>query len=952
MLDGGTPPIALHSPNLPVYPQNFAVVEGPRGMVWMGNSDGVLEFDGENWRLWRLPNREIVRSLAIDEAGRVYVGGYNAFGYLQPEASGEMHYVGLESLFKDAIGEREFADIWDVLVAPECVYFKALRDLFCWRPEDGEIRHWGHEGRFGALARIGAETWLQFRGEGLRRRIEKRWEPMSASAPLENLLFDLLPLVDGDVLGVGVDAHFWRITRSGEPTPQPVPANMPAPAQLQNSMVRADGSLVFASAEGDLFAMPADLDRARRIPLAGDFLSGLAESRGGGLLVSADSGLFHVRWPSQWTLIGAEHGLEGGLRDALEWNGRLWVVSGAGLQTMHLDAGSGVARLAEPATQAPGLYALLPVQQSGALLAQARRLSWIDGGRIEALGDDDAYPRLLVASRLQPERALVGTEFGLRSVQLATSPPRLSPPSQPDLAVGITSIAELDDGSVWAGSQRHGLWRYRQDGAGGAWQGQRVDLVAGIETGPIAELSVHRMADDSLLVSTARGFWRGREEAMARVDLEGLEALRDPEEHLRLVLVDGRPRWAFSHYRVFERRADGWAEQSAGGLRRGALLAARALDAERLLLISDQALLVHRHVGEVAAREKPRVRLREVWYEDEQGQRQRLPLEPDAVPRLLHGENALHFAFAAADLDQPASVRYRGQLVGEESGYSAWLRANGYTYFNLGPGTYRMHIQARDGQGRISEITPYELVVVPRWFETVWSKLALAVIALLLITAVARLLAQRRIARTRRQTQLLEQQVGERTAELAEANRRLQTMADLDGLTGLANRRRLDEFLPLAFEQCAARGRPLALLLADVDHFKQFNDRHGHIAGDELIRRLAELLRHSLRRSEDLAARYGGEEFLVILPGAALPLAVELAERLRRDAEASLGGTTISIGVASQVPQASDSVEQLIERADSALYRAKAAGRNRVCADLPDATEAASESVSPSARRE
>nr|WP_282452656.1 diguanylate cyclase [Lysobacter sp. CAU 1642] len=156
-------------------------------------------------------------------------------------------------------------------------------------------------------------------------------------------------------------------------------------------------------------------------------------------------------------------------------------------------------------------------------------------------------------------------------------------------------------------------------------------------------------------------------------------------------------------------------------------------------------------------------------------------------------------------------------------------------------------------------------------------------------------------------------------------------MADLDGLTGIANRRRLDEYLPIAWERCVQRGRSLALLLVDIDHFKHYNDTQGHLAGDELIRRMADLLRTGMRRSEDLVARYGGEEFLVVMPGATMEVALELAESLRAGVEAELGGTTISIGVASTRPGgALTEHADLVALADAALYRAKEAGRNRV----------------------
>ena len=930
----GTPPSALHRVDIAAYPQNFAVAYGGDGRVFLGNAEGVLAFDGEGWRLTRLPHREVVRSLASAADGRLYLGSYNAFGYLQPDSSGSLHYHPLEQLFAEALDGREFADIWAVLVTPECVYFRALTDLFCWRPEDGVVRHWRHPGRFGAMVRHNGETWLQFRGEGLRRQVGDEWQALPGSESLDGLLFGLLPLADGDLLGFGAGEVWWRIDAQGQPSAQRMPTLLPPPAQLQHALAREDGSLLFASSGGALYVVDPTLSEARRFKLGGGVLSGLADGPDGGILVSADSGFHHVRWPSRWTLIGAAQGLQGTLYDIRDWRGQRWLLGASGAQPLQGPGAHEDDRLGPPRWGNSGLHALLPLDPQRALLAQTRQLAWLEGDRLVPVDAGYSYPRMLQRSGRDPSKVLVGSEFGLRIVDIGSWPPQLSASASPELAVRVNSMVEGEQGAVWAGSERHGLWRYRLRQWPDDWESERLDRRLGIETGPVALLAVDGLPGGELLVSTARGFWQGPPEGpMRRVDLHGLEALRGEEEHLRPVLVEGELRWAFSHSRVFERGSQGWQEQSASTLRRGAITAARPLEHGQLLLVSDQALLMKSAQGDGELPPPPPVRLREVWVENADGQRQHLPLAPTSPPEVVIGGGVTHFGFAAMDLDQPEALRYRGRLLGEEAQFSAWAAASTYTYFGLSPGRYTLEVEARDSGGRVSSMAPYTLVILPRWFETLWFQLAAALGALLLFGLGLYALARRRMRRARRSHAALERQVAERTVELAEANRRLRTMAELDGLTGIANRRRLDEYLPLAFAQCAHRGRPLSLLLVDVDHFKRYNDRHGHLAGDELIRRVADLLRSGLRRSEDLVARYGGEEFLIVLPGAGEAVATALAEQLRREAEQALQGMTMSIGVATSDALHGVSPNDLIERADAALYRAKETGRNRVCVE-------------------
>ena len=172
---------------------------------------------------------------------------------------------------------------------------------------------------------------------------------------------------------------------------------------------------------------------------------------------------------------------------------------------------------------------------------------------------------------------------------------------------------------------------------------------------------------------------------------------------------------------------------------------------------------------------------------------------------------------------------------------------------------------------------------------------------------------------------------------LLEVNRQLGELAALDSLTGLANRRHFDETPEREARRAAREGTPLSLLLLDLDHFKGFNDNYGHVAGDECLKQVSRELKRITKRPGDLAARYGGEEMGIILPNTSLAGAMHVAEQLLQriqdlgiDHQASpFGCVTGSVGVASlHGTQGLQKPLELIEAADQALYRAKAAGRN------------------------
>ena len=175
--------------------------------------------------------------------------------------------------------------------------------------------------------------------------------------------------------------------------------------------------------------------------------------------------------------------------------------------------------------------------------------------------------------------------------------------------------------------------------------------------------------------------------------------------------------------------------------------------------------------------------------------------------------------------------------------------------------------------------------------------------------------------------------------ELADANEQLARLSTTDGLTGVANRRFFDESLISEWQRSARSQESLSLLMIDIDHFKLYNDRYGHLAGDECLRRVAQVLDECIKRSGEVVARYGGEEFAVLMPSTEMNAAVLVAQRCL-DGVVKAGiphadsptspRLTLSIGVATLIPAQGVNPNTLVERADIALYEAKRSGRARL----------------------
>jgi diguanylate cyclase (GGDEF)-like protein len=226
--------------------------------------------------------------------------------------------------------------------------------------------------------------------------------------------------------------------------------------------------------------------------------------------------------------------------------------------------------------------------------------------------------------------------------------------------------------------------------------------------------------------------------------------------------------------------------------------------------------------------------------------------------------------------------------------------------------------------------------VLSAWVQSAgYAYLALA----LLIAGL--LLLGRRVIRQITLREQLQRQLLSTQAELEAANSSLSTMAYIDGLTDLFNRRYYEKVFERELRRACRNRTSIAVLMLDVDFFKKFNDRYGHPEGDECLKTVAQAILSGMRRSGDFAARYGGEEFVVVLPETDLEGARAVAETIRSSVEARalenkdtpLGIVTVSVGMAAGIPQQGEQDgPDYLAMADAALYRAKTGGRNRTAA--------------------
>ncbi len=924
--------MARFKPDLEVFPQNFAIAQDATATVYVANADGVLIFDGARWSQVLMPNNDMVRTLAWDGMQRIYVGGYNVFGYIDRDATGREVFHDLTPLAHPALEGESFADIWDLHIAKDGVYFRALRHVFRYDPASNTVQLWRHPGSFGAITEYRDRTVLQFRGEGLRQFDQGQWQKMPGTAEFNDLIYQFLALPDGALLALRRDGRWQRFDQN-QVTDYPMPPGTPPASVFSQACALENGVYALPADDGSLYLFDPAARQLQRLSISSGILSGVTRARDGGLLAVDNEAAIHISWPSRWTVISAEHGLNGTVHALKRWAGRWYALTGAGVQAIV--EGAGGLRFERRDWSAHEAWDLLELDADTAMLAESYAVKLIDRRGARAITGSSVYPRILRRSQHDSRIVFVGGEMGLSILRREGSQWRLIMEAAPGQNLLVTSMLETAPGELWLGTERDGLRHLRlSEDYAEVLSHDAMGEAHGIVYGRIAGASVSALADGQLLATSEKGFFIWNGTRFQRVELGGLEAVRPPNTWLQIRSAANGDLWAYSYNRVYLRTRDGsWQREPVGGILRGGIeeLSVDGDGNQVLLATGDAILSYNRSATPLNRGRSARLQLRAVEYiSADSDERTRLPLVPKQPPDHTQGLFGLSFRFSLPDYLREGGARYQARLVGFSDRFSEWSESRVYTYNRLEPGEYRFEARAMDNRGKVSQIDPYVFRIHAVWYRSLWARALWIVLAVITVIALTLWGSRRRAARLERERQKLERLVSERTQALEHANTQLDVVAHIDGLTELANRRRLNDYLDQAWSWCLAAERPLAVVVIDVDNFKHYNDRYGHLAGDDVLKQLGRILAHGLRRADDLAARYGGDEFVLVLPGADLAATVALTETIRRQVEESAIGATISAGIAARTPQAGGSVSELVHCADEALYGAKRNGRNRI----------------------
>lgn len=735
-------------------PQNWAITQDARGILYVGNTEGLLEFDGVRWRKVAMPAAGAIRSLARDTNGRVYGGGQGEIGYVAAGEGGVAQFVSLTGKFKPE--DRKFSDVWATLALAEGVYFGAFEQLTLVRP-NGEVRTWKPETRFRRAFAVNGKLHVAQQDKGLYRMEGEELKLVPGGEVLGAAEVRGAVAEGGSVLYVGSRGLFRGYADRVEPVPMD-PSVLGTDNTIYSVLPLPIDAVALGTTNGGLLIVDAAGKLLRRIQktdgLPSNYIASMYRERNGGVWLATDRGV--ARWDTRLSSFDQSSGLGGAVLAIGQWRGQLYVGTNAGLSRMAVAGAKGGMQF-EPV---PGMSERVHV-----LFSQPGEL-WVGGesGLYRVKGEKaELVLPVGVVYDIHVSRSgdiyAVGAFGAVRLRELAAG--------KWEKAMELTSggqefrsVLEEDGEWIWISTQRGALHVRLVEGAAPPEMfGEKDGLPPGWR-------SFYRLGAN-VVVATEKGLKRFDARQKKFVDAADYGSEWGGERSVLLAkeLSRGAVWLSGPGYHGILRRAksSGRSWEAMPLLRAGLdeVWAVEETEDGALWAAGPSGVLVRLEATEMERQREFAVYLRKI----ERTEVSKLLYQgfgPVPSLRLPYGRGALRWEYAAPFPDEPGAVEYQVRLDGETEEWSPWSTETFHEYGNLWEGSYQFRVRARNPYGQESEEVGVPFVVEPPWFRTLWAYVLYALGAAGVVFGIVRWRGRALEASHRR----LEAQLEERTTEI------------------------------------------------------------------------------------------------------------------------------------------------------------------------------------------
>ncbi len=842
---------------------NYAIAQDERGLLYFGNNQGVLVFDGVRWQLVRTPGNATVRALC-HAGGRIYVGTQRDFGYLAPDSIGGLHFVSLKPYVPEP--HRDFRGIWEIVATEKAVFFRSYYAVFRW--DGSTMRAWTPHTLFHNAYVAGNTFYVREHTIGLEQLDGDSLRLLPGGDQLaEETFAGLWRETDGRLRGITRFHGLWEYdgTRFKKIT-------TPADSLLHTSLVfhavrLPAGKIALATHHRGLALLDSSghllrvVDRAAG--LRGNTANFVHADRQGGLWLALINGIARVELLSPFSYFNEITGLEEGVNAVARYRGRLYAATTLGVFVLNsASENSSFPRFEKvEGINSTAWYLLAPAQR---LLAGTHRgVFSVDGRKATPVVTEVTGVTSLVTASEKDARVYVGQYRGAGLLEfLPGGETRFR--KIPGLADYVWEMVVDTAGVLWVGG-RQGLYAVqladsslRQPETPLSVRIARFGKEDGLPAGAVRPFRI----DNELRFAARGGVYRFdglsqkflRDSLLTPPDVGSLTSITLLGQDSRGdVWLAGSRLGKFSYARL-SRSPDGASRWDTALSNRladlGELYAIFSDDDGVVWFGGAEGLLRYAPASAAPSQQASSALIRSVrTLSGDSLVFGGFPAEPAVVPQLPYALNSLRFDFAAPAYEQPEKNHYQYYLHGFDAGWSSWQRETRKEYTGLGPGEYTFHVRARDAYGRVSRADEYAFRILPPWYRQWWAWLLYFSAAAGLVALIIKV----RVRHLKAKTRALEALIAERTATVREQAEQLQER---------------DRLKSRFFANISHEFRtPLTLILGTLEDIS--NKMKQGKARDELqlVQRNARRLQRLINQLLDLSRLETGKMKLQVAPG-------------------------------------------------------------------------------------
>lgn len=766
--------------------QNWAVSQDKKGLMYFGNGDGVLDYDGTNWELITLPNQSSVLALTLDKNGRMYVGAVGEIGYLEPDSIGRLTYITLLPFLKK--DDRNFTRVYSAYAAPEGIYFQTPEALFLWTGKKFEVWSAG-ENKFTKafwvnntlLVKVNNGGLLQLKNDKLKLFPNSRYfsdKTISAILPYDKQRLLIGTLNQGLFLYDGVSAIPF-ISEVNDLLKE---------NKIYCGILLSDSSFAFGTLQAGLIII--DKTGKQRLifnsesKLTSPMIFSLYQDKSGIIWAGLNDGVAKIEYPSPFSEFGSDAQLKGSVEALIRYQDKIYVGTDRGL--FYLDnskSGHPVFHLVKEANQKVWFLSLF---ENSLLIGTDAGVYQLEGNNLKLINNFKTYT--IHKSKLDPKRVFIGNTDGIRSIYYKDSRWK-NEGKIPAVNGSVHEIHETSPGVLWLATNVNFIWKISfEDGI------VKPKVVQyGISKGLPDDVGHLYVFEDQLLYVCILNSYdtysydQSTDTFLLDHTINKISSINDKELWIRAIDISGNVWFDLIEGGDTKAKMIAW-KQGKGKYIVENLQEARILNSiGRKILYEKEnhtawfgikkGVINH----DLQLREKQDVNfttlVRKITYKGDSilfaG------VKPGDINKLIQplipfNNNKFRFQYSALSFHGEKDNQYQCYLEGFEKDWSSWSSETQRDYTNLSEGNYVFHVRGKDIYGNISKEDKYAFIILPPWQRTWWAYLLYGLATL----GAVLLIVQWRSNRLKREKEVLENIVEERTSQLAGQTHQLAEQAE------------------------------------------------------------------------------------------------------------------------------------------------------------------------------